>query len=154
MEYPFSMQMIFIESPHRPSRTAEVPEFPSAVQGGGIPDDMVMNVDLVNAGTDDKGVIAFCKAASRIADAELLFSKRQHLVKTGRRRGADDVIACQMRQSFVPSEITTEGANCLGCELARPLIAGDKPVIIRLIWIFNVIYDVADRGPYRPLNPL
>ncbi len=37
-----------------------------------------------------------------IADAEFLFSKQQYLARTGRRRGADDVIAYHVRQAFVP----------------------------------------------------
>ena len=68
--------------------------------------------------TDSGRLITSYQCDSRIADAEFLFSKRQYLAKTGRRRGADDVIACQIRQSFVPGEITPEEANRLGYELA------------------------------------
>ena len=68
--------------------------------------------------TDGGRLITSYKCDSRIADAEFLFSKRQDLAKTGRQRGADDVLAYQIRQSFVPGEITPEDANRLGYELA------------------------------------
>ena len=69
--------------------------------------------------TDGGRLISSYQCDSRIADAEFLFAKRQYLARTGRKRGADDVIAYTIRQSFVPGEITPEEANRLGYELAR-----------------------------------
>ena len=43
--------------------------------------------------TDGGRLISSYQCDSRIADAEFLLSKRQYQAKTGRRRGADDVIA-------------------------------------------------------------
>ena len=43
-----------------------------------------------------------------------LLAKRQYIAATGRVRGADDVIAYHVRQSFRPGEITPEEANRLG----------------------------------------
>src|SRR5699024_11868712 len=56
---------------------------------------------------------------SRVADAQFLLDKQTYAARTGRVRGADDVIAYHLRQSFVPGEITPEEANRLGVELAR-----------------------------------
>lgn len=56
---------------------------------------------------------------SRCADAEFALAKRQYIQKTGRVRGKDDVIAYQVRQSFVPGEITAEEANRIGVEFAK-----------------------------------
>ncbi len=39
---------------------------------------------------------------SRVADAEFMLAKRQYIAATGRVRGADDVIAYHVRQSFCP----------------------------------------------------
>ena len=80
--------------------------------------------------TDGGRLIASFQCDSRIADAEFLFAKRQYLAKTGRRRGADDVIAYAIRQSFVPGEITPEEANRLGCELARRFTKGNHAYIV------------------------
>ena len=80
--------------------------------------------------TDGGRLISSYQCDSRIADAEFLFSKRQYLAKTGRKRGADDVIAYTIRQSFVPGEITPEEANRLGYELARRFTKGKHAFII------------------------
>ncbi len=80
--------------------------------------------------TDNGRLITSFQCDSRIADAEFLFSKRQYLAKTGRRRGADDVIAYTIRQSFVPGEITPEEANRLGQELAMRFTKGKHAFIV------------------------
>ena len=80
--------------------------------------------------TDGGRLISSFQCDSRIADAQFLFDKRQYLAKTGRRRGADDVIAYAIRQSFVPGEITPEEANRLGCELARRFTKGNHAYIV------------------------
>ena len=80
--------------------------------------------------TDGGRLISSYQCDSRIADAEFLLSKRQYLAKTGRKRGADDVIAYTIRQSFVPGEITPEEANRLGYELARRFTKGKHAFIV------------------------
>ena len=80
--------------------------------------------------TDNGRLITSYQCDSRTAGAEFLLSKRQYLTKTGRRRGADDVIAYTIRQSFVPGEITPEEANRLGCELARRFTKGNHAFIV------------------------
>ena len=80
--------------------------------------------------TDHGRLITSYQCSGKIADAEFLFSKRQYLARTGRSRGADDVIAYQVRQSFVPGEITPEEANRLGVEFARRFTKGDHAFIV------------------------
>ena len=63
--------------------------------------------------TDNGRLITGYACDSRTADAEFLLAKRQYLAATGRVRGADDVIAYHVRQSFRPGEITPEEANRL-----------------------------------------
>lgn len=82
------------------------------------------------AKTDNGRLITSYQCDSRIADAEFLFSKRQYRARTGRWRGADDVIAYTIRQSFVPGEITPEEANRLGCELAMRFTKGHHAFIV------------------------
>lgn len=67
---------------------------------------------------------------SRIADAEFLLSKRQYMIQTGRSRGADDVIAYHLRQSFKPGEVTPEEANQIGRELALKLTKGSHAYVV------------------------
>lgn len=58
--------------------------------------------------TDHGRLITSYQCDSRVADAQFLLDKQTHAARTGRVRGADDVIAYHLRQSFVPGEITPE----------------------------------------------
>ena len=74
--------------------------------------------------TDHGRLITSYQCDSRVADAQFLLDKQTYAARTGRMRGADDVIAYHLRQSFVPGEITPEEANRLGMELARRFTKG------------------------------
>ena len=59
-----------------------------------------------------------------------------YIAATGRVRGADDVIAYHVRQSFKPGEITPEEANRLGVEFAKRFTKGNHAfVVLSLIHI-------------------
>lgn len=88
--------------------------------------DYVENPDKTNEGR----LITSWECNSRIADAEFLYTKQEYIRKTGRVRGADDVIAYHLRQSFLPGEITPEEANRLGRELASRFTKGDHAFIV------------------------
>ncbi len=75
--------------------------------------------------TDDGRLITGYACDSRTADAEFLLAKRQYIAATGRVRGADDVIAYHVRQSFRPGEITPEEANRLGVDFAKRFTKGN-----------------------------
>ena len=80
--------------------------------------------------TEDGQFITGYQCNPKIADAEFLFFKNLYRQKTGRERGADDVIAYHLRQSFAPDEITPEEANRLGQELARRFTKGNNAFIV------------------------
>ena len=80
--------------------------------------------------TERGQLITSYQCSSQIADAEFLLFKKQYIQKTGRTRGADDVIAYHLRQSFVPGEITPEEANRLGRELAMRFTKGNNAFIV------------------------
>lgn len=80
--------------------------------------------------TDYGRLITGYECDSRTAEAEFLLSKRQYTALTGRTRGADDVIAYHLRQSFVPGEVTPEEANRIGCELAKRFTNGKHSFIV------------------------
>lgn len=80
--------------------------------------------------TDNGRLITGCGCDSRTADAEFLLAKRQYLAATGRVRGADDVIAYHVRQSFRPGEITPEEANRLGVEFAKRFTKGKHAFVV------------------------
>ena len=67
---------------------------------------------------------------TRTVDAEFLLMKRQYISTTGRVRGKDDVIAYQVRQSFLPNEVTPEDANRIGVEFAKRFTKGNNAFIV------------------------
>ena len=89
-------------------------------------------IDYVeNPDKTDKGqLITSYQCSARIADREFLFAKQLYIQKTGRTRGAADVIAYHLRQSFVPGEITPEEANRLGRELAMRFTKGRNAFVV------------------------
>ena len=80
--------------------------------------------------TDHSRLITSYQCDSRVADAQFLLDKQTYAARTGRMRGADDVIAYHLRQSFVPGEITPEEANRLGVELARRFTKGKHAFVV------------------------
>ena len=80
--------------------------------------------------TDGGKLITGFACDSRTADAEFLLAKRQYIAATGRVRGADDVIAYHVRQSFAPGEITPEEANRLGVEFAKRFTKGKHAFVV------------------------
>ncbi|MCR0649509.1 relaxase/mobilization nuclease domain-containing protein [[Clostridium] innocuum] len=80
--------------------------------------------------TDNGKLITGYSCDSRTADAEFLLAKRQYISATGRVRGADDVIAYHVRQSFKPGEITPEEANRLGVEFAKRFTKGNHAFVV------------------------
>ena len=80
--------------------------------------------------TDNGRLITGYGCDSRTADAEFLLAKRQYIAATERIRGADDVIAYHVRQSFKPGEITPEEANRLGVEFAKRFTKGRHAFVV------------------------
>ena len=80
--------------------------------------------------TDNGKLITGYACDSWTADAEFLLAKRQYIATTGQVRGADDVIAYHVRQSFRPGEITPEEANRLGVEFAKRFTKGNHVFVV------------------------
>lgn len=80
--------------------------------------------------TDHGRLITGYECDSRVADAEFMLAKRQYIAATGRVRGADDVIAYHVRQSFVPGEVSPEEANRLGVEFAKRFTKGKHAFVV------------------------
>ena len=59
--------------------------------------------------------------------------KSRYKAATGREQKADrDVLCCQIRQSFLPGEITPEDANRIGYELAMRWTKGRHQFIVTI----------------------
>ena len=106
-------------------------------------------IDYVeNPDKTDKGqLVTSYGCNARIADKEFLFAKKLYIQKTGRVRGADDVIAYHLRQSFVTSEITPEEANRLGRELAMRFTRGKNAFLVGEISVIRPLFcGISGRG--------
>lgn len=79
--------------------------------------------------TENGELVSSFACAPQSADAEFLFSKRQYKNLTGRTQ-ENDVIAYQIRQSFVPGEVTPEEANRIGYEFAERFLKGKHAFIV------------------------
>lgn len=86
----------------------------------------VENSDKTQNGT----LITGYECGPHTAAGEFALDKKKYLMRTGRVRGDDDVIAYHLRQSFAPGEITPEEANRLGYELAMRFTKGDHAFIV------------------------
>ena len=76
--------------------------------------------------TQDGELISSYECDHMTADAEFLLSKAKYKAVTGREQRRDaDVLCYQIRQSFLPGEITPEEANRVGYETAMRWTKGD-----------------------------
>lgn len=81
--------------------------------------------------TRDGELISAYECDPRTATAEFTLAKEQYTAITGREQAKDkDVLLYQIRQSFLPGEITPEKANQLAHELALRFTKGKHAFII------------------------
>lgn len=83
-------------------------------------------VYMLNQANGDRQILA---KQLNISPHQLLLTKRQYELATGRRQKSD-IIAYQIRQSFKPGEITAEEANKVGYELAMRFTKGKYAFIV------------------------
>ena len=103
--------------------------------------------------TDNGRLITGYACDSRTADAEFLLAKRQYIAATGRVRGADDVIAYHVRQSFRPGEISLYLGYGMMLKfpvaflptyqireaVTSPAIFQPFPILIGIVWVVALL---------------
>ena len=81
--------------------------------------------------TEEGKYISAYECDPTTVDAEFLLWKSRYRAATGREQKADrDVLCYQIRQSFLPGEITPEDANRIGYELAMRWTKGKHQFIV------------------------
>ena len=81
--------------------------------------------------TEEGKYISAYECDPATVDAEFLLWKSRYRAATGREQKADrDVLCYQIRQSFLPGEITPEDANRIGYELAMRWTKGRHQFIV------------------------
>ena len=94
-----------VEPPHGSCAAPKVSELPGAVEGRGIPDDMIMDVVLVDVGADDESVVPVRKAFGKLTADVVRFLRRDlagdkglpkmignHIVRTARPAGESGIL--------------------------------------------------------------
>ena len=72
-----------VQPPHSFGAAPEIAELSGAIQRGGVPNDVVMDMGLVDVGADDKGVFPFGEPHRQlIAQAVMWYKKSRHLQLT------------------------------------------------------------------------
>ncbi len=79
--------------------------------------------------TDHGQLVSSYECDPRLVEEQFAISKRDYIQNTGRKYGGD-VIAYQIRQSFLPGEITPEEANRVGYETAMRWTKGNYAFIV------------------------
>ncbi len=79
--------------------------------------------------TDHGQLVSSYECDPKLVEEQFAISKRDYIQNTGRKYGGD-VIAYQIRQSFVPGEITPEEANRIGYETAMRWTKGNYAFIV------------------------
>ncbi len=106
--------------------------------------------------TEKKKLITSYECDPRTAAEEFMLDKRAYILRTGRERGKDDVLAYHLRQSFAPGEITPDEANRLGYELAMRFTKGNHSFVVAThtdkAHIHNHIIGAPIRGRVNPLS--
>ena len=122
----------------------KVAELAVTLQRGGVPDNMVVGVGLVDVGADDESVLAFGKAPGQLHAQPVGFLWRD----LARHKGLPQVVGDHIILAAHPA-----GAGSVGLlvqqelgigHAAIALVAGDEPAVVGLVWIFHIVDDVAD----------
>ena len=127
------------------SAAPKVAELAVTLQRGGVPYNMVVDVSLVDVGTDDESVLAFGKTPGQLHAQPVGFFRRD----LARHKGLPQVVG-----DHVILAAHTAGAGHIGLlvqqelgvgHAAVALVAGDEPAVVGFVWIFYIVDNVADR---------
>lgn len=123
----------------------KVAELAVTLQRGGVPYNMVVDVSLVDVGTDDESVLALGEAPGQLHAQAVGFLRRD----LARHKGLPQVVGNHIVRTAHPA-----GAGGVGLlvqqelrvgHAAVALVAGDEPAVVGFVWIFYIVDNVADR---------
>ena len=133
-----------IQPPDRAGAAPEVSEFPVTVQIDCVPDDVIMDMGLVDMGADHKGVTALGEPLCKLHAQPVCFF-RGNLAGD---KGLPDMVG----QHIVRAPYPSSGGNVLPFRQQKlgvgyPAVtrkAGDEPAVICLLWVGYLVDDVTD----------
>lgn len=119
----------------RSAGTEKIPELVGAVQRGGVPDNMIVDMPAIRMGTDDKSVFAFQKTGSEVI-ADLVRLLRRDL--TGL-EGLTHLIGDHIIAFFSAGEQFVLALGQKKFRVGSPVVAGiggDQFAALGLLWVF------------------
>lgn len=120
------------------------------VQVDRTPNDMIMDMGLVNVGADDKGVFFLGKSLGKFYAQPVGFLRGD----LSRAEGLANMVGDHIVRSTDPSssgDILALGQHELGVgHTAVALIAGDKPAVVCLLRICHIVDNIADSTAFGP----
>ena len=133
-----------IEPPYRLGTAPKIAKLPGAIQRGGVPDNVVMDVRLVHMGTDNKSVIALgephCQFAAQAVglfrgdlarDKGLSYLIGQHIIGSALPAGFGGVPLFGKKKFSISNPAVT-------------LVAGYEPAAVCLFWVLHIAQNIAD----------
>ena len=128
----------------------KITELPVTVQVDRTPNDMIMNMGLVNVGTDDKGVFALGEPLGKF-HAQPVGFLRGDLPRT---EGLTDMVGDHIICAPNPSgggNILALGQHEFGIgHTAVALVASDEPAVVGLLRIGHIVDNLADGTALGP----
>ena len=141
---------LVIHAPDRPGRAPEVAEFPGAVKGGGIDDDVIMNMVLIHMGTHHKGMIALCQFQCELPPDLVRFFRRDFAGLEGLPEVVGDHI---IRAPVPPGQVQILPLGKKELRISKPgitLIAINEFSKIRFPRILHIVNDVRNGRRHIP----
>ena len=135
-----------VQAAHSSGAAPEIPKFALLIQSGGVPNDVIMDVGLVDVRTDDVSMIAFCEALRQLAAQAIGFLRcdlagterlaqmiGNHIIRASHPTSVSDVLLLGKEKFAVGNPAVT-------------LPAGNQPSIVGFSRIFYIVDNCSDSG--------
>src|SRR5699024_6703946 len=128
----------------------EVAKLPVTLQVDRTPNDMIMDMGLVNVGTDDKGVFSLGEPLGKFYTQPVSFL-RANLPRAERLANMVGNYIIRTPDPSCGSDILALGQHELGVGYtAVALIAGDEPAVVGLLRVGHIVDNLADGTALGP----
>ena len=138
------------QPPHGASAAPKVAELAGAVQRGGVPNDVIMDVRTIYVGADDKGMIVLGKASGKLhADAVGLLRR-----DLSRHKRLPDMVGDHIVRAPPPAgpgEVLLLAEQKLRVrDRAVAAMGRNEPALVGLVRVLNIVQNIADGGAHAP----
>ena len=138
------------QPPHGASAAPKVAELAGAVQRGGVPNDVIMDVRTIYVGADDKGMIVLGKASGKLhADAVGLLRR-----DLSRHKRLPDMVGDHIVRAPPPAgpgEVLLLAEQKLRVrDRAVAAMGRNEPAPVGFVRVLNIVQNIADSVAHAP----